>query len=240
MWDEPKVNWNMIFMGILIVGIVIMGIAMAMGHEETRTISVDGSKTVSVKPDESIIQLSVENTENTAKDASAENAKTMSNVMTALKKEGVASYEIKTISVNVYPEYDYDTSPMKITGYKAVHTIEITTDKTESIGAYLDAAVSAGANRVDNVKFTLSEGYQNQLRSQALEGAAKDAKMKAEAIARGISLSVGKAVHVQATTSYVPFFAVEAADVRKGQVPTQVQSGEIEFTVDVNIDFKIN
>jgi uncharacterized protein YggE len=152
-----------------------------------RTITVTGTATTSISPDIVILQFGVDTEAKTAQDAISANSQAMDSVITAVTSLGITKDEISTASFSIYPVYNYSvpepyTGIQKtiLTGYKASNTLFVKTSKLSLAGKIIDAAVGAGANRVDNVSFSLSPGMQQSAQNDLISKAVVDAKSKAE------------------------------------------------------------
>ena len=153
---------------------------------EEKMISVTGTATTSVEPDLLVITFGVETQESTAKQALDANSQTMTGIIDAIKLTGITEDEINTSRFNIYPVYEGYEDPITqrwkqdLTGYKVTNTITVETSKLDLAADIIDGAVTAGANRVDNVSFTLSPEKHMQLQDDLIEQAIMNAKTKAE------------------------------------------------------------
>jgi uncharacterized protein YggE len=153
---------------------------------EEKMISVTGTATTSVEPDLLVITFGVETQEITAKQALDANSQTMTGIIDAIKITGITEDEINTSRFNIYPVYEGYEDPITqrwkqdLTGYKVTNTITVETSKLDLAADIIDGAVTAGANRVDNVSFTLSPEKHLQLKDELIEQAIMNAKTKAE------------------------------------------------------------
>jgi len=152
-----------------------------------RTISVTGSATTSVLPDLVTVQFGVDTEAKTAQDAISTNSQMMNSIVSAVQNSGISKDEISTSSFSIYPVYNDSVPDPKtgihqsvLTGYRASNTLYVKTTKLSSAGSTIDAAVSAGANRVDNVSFSLSPAKQQSLQDDLLGKAVLNAKSRAE------------------------------------------------------------
>jgi len=118
-------------------------------------ISVTGTGTVTMYPDEADLLFSVQTENKSAAYAAAENGAIMNNVYASLSALGLNKSEIKTTSYSLSPAYDsYNYS--KVIGYLAVNSVEITVTGSanlSSVGDVVDAIVKAGVNQVDGISF---------------------------------------------------------------------------------------
>lgn len=140
-------------------------------------ITVTGSAFKDVEPDQVVISFGLETQALTADQATALNAETMNKVVDAVKATGITEKEISTSRFNVFP--NYDSTGRIITGYTASNIISVKTKMLDKTSMIIDASVEAGANRVENVYFTLSDEMQKQLRDQLIGDAIKDAQNRA-------------------------------------------------------------
>lgn len=151
-----------------------------------KVISVTGTATTSVEPDLLVITFGMEIQEKTAKDALSKNSAAMNSVVDAIKSLGIPEDEISTSRFNIYPVYDSYNDPktqrytQELVGYRVTNTITIETSQLDKAADIIDGAVSSGANRVDNVYFTLSPQTQLDLKDELLGQAVLNAKKKAE------------------------------------------------------------
>jgi uncharacterized protein YggE len=152
-----------------------------------RTVSVTGSATGSVAPDLVTVQFGVDTEAKTAKDVITSNSQLMNDVVSAVQNSGVTKDEISTAGFSIYPVYN-DSVPdpstgihkTELTGYRASNTLYVKTTKLSLAGSIIDDAVGAGANRVDNILFSLSPDKQQSIQDDLLAKAVLNAKSRAE------------------------------------------------------------
>ncbi|MGI9567175.1 MAG: SIMPL domain-containing protein [Nitrosopumilus sp.] len=153
---------------------------------DEKVISVTGMATTSVEPDLLVITFGVETQEITAKQALDTNSQTMTSIIEAIQLTGVTEDEINTSRFNIYPVYEGYEDPItqrwkqELTGYQVTNTVTVETANLDLAADIIDGAVTAGANRVDSVSFTLSPEKHMQLKDDLIEKAIMNAKTKAE------------------------------------------------------------
>ena len=151
-----------------------------------KVISVTGIATASVDPNQLVITFGVETQEKTAREALESNSASMTKIVDAIKSVGIAEDEISTSRINIYPVYDSYRDPQtnkytqELLGYRVTNTINVKTSQLDTAADIIDGAVAAGANRVDNVFFTLTPQKELQVKDELLEQAILNAKKKAE------------------------------------------------------------
>lgn len=152
-------------------------------NSEKKTITVNAQGVVTVAPDVAYIRLSIMEQMPTAKEASdAVNLK-MQDIFKVMEEMGVEKQDLKTLNFNLYPEYDYQSSPPSMYAYRAENRIEIKVHDMAKVGDLLAAALDAGANNVESVTYDLmdkTEAYGEAL-SLAVQAAQNKAGIMAEA-----------------------------------------------------------
>ncbi len=151
-----------------------------------RTISVTGSATTFISPDQLNVQFGVDTQSKTAQDAINANSQAMNAIVSAVENLGITQDEISTASFTISPVYN-DSNPYPVdashkpvlVGYMVSNTLLIKTTKLSLAGNIIDAAVGAGANRVDDVSFSLSPAKQQSTQDDLLNKAVLNAKDRA-------------------------------------------------------------
>ena len=151
-----------------------------------KVISVTGTATTSVEPDLLVITFGVETQEKSARNALMGNSESMTAIVDTIKALGISEDEISTSRISIYPIYDNYRDPVtekytqELIGYRVTNTISVETNQLDKAADIIDGAVSSGANRVDNVSFTLSPQKQIDVKDDLLGKAILNAKKKAE------------------------------------------------------------
>lgn len=181
--------------GIIIVLAVTVTITLAENQADAeitpfpsreKVISVTGIATTSVEPDLLVITFGVENQEESARDALIGNSNSMTSIVDTIQTLGISEDEISTSRFSIYPIYDNYRDPLteryvqELIGYRVTNTITVETSQLDKAADIIDGAVSSGANRVDNVSFTLSPEKQLDVKDDLLGKAILNAKKKAE------------------------------------------------------------
>ena len=214
------------------------------------TLSVTGTATTMVKPDKVIVSLGVETTNKTANGALAANSNVMSKVIDALTASGVKENETSTSSFSISPNYNYSQSSGStgtITGFTASNSIQIQSINTNNLPKWIDKAISAGANTVNNIDFTLSDEKLKKTKINLIRQAIEDARAKADiaASAAGLKITGVKSINLsEFGTQPSPFppspgpLAKEslAAGVTTSRL-APVISGQQQITVNVDVSF---
>ena len=156
------------------------------GPSVDQTISARGHSTAMVEPENLMITLGVSTVAETASEALAENSRIVNDVIAALSALNVSEDEISTTRINIHPEYGDVPNPVtggsswEMIGYEASNIITIATTQMDKAGEILDGAVGAGANRVDDVRFSASMETIADVRMDLIGQAVLNAREKAE------------------------------------------------------------
>lgn len=230
----------------IIIAIIVV---LAITNPFTKnTINVEGTATIDAMPNLVGIYFNIETSGDTTAEASEANSEIVDELTNSLIALGLQEDEIITQNYNVYQDYDWINGQRREKGYKATHSIkvELSTEETEKIGQVIDAGTQAGAG-VNYVNFELTPELQNQYKAQAMQLAAQDAQMKAEAIATGLNKKVGRLVSVSTSNfGYSPWSIYSSAgmDIAEEAVEakvatTNIQPGEQEIYGQITAIFKL-
>ena len=223
--------WIVGIAALLVVVVPYAGVLLPSGAHSSSTttdnggITVSGDGMVSVVPDRAEFTFGVHTESATAAAALGANGALMSKVIDAIGKAGVGKGDIQTSQVSLSPQTSADGK--RVTGYAADNSVTVTVKDLGSAGAVVDAAVAAGANQVSGPDLTSSD--QSKLYLQALKLAMDDAKAKAQAIADGGGVKLGKVTTAVEGGSSSP---VQTAVAGK-ETPISPGTSQIEATVTV-------
>ena len=157
-------------------------------------LSVIGTATTIEKPDKVIVSLGVETTNKTANIALTANSNIMNKVIDVLKTTGVRENETSTSSFNISPNYNYSQSSGNtgriIVGFTVSNSIQIESPNTQNVSKWIDTAIAAGANIINNIDFTLSDKKLQDIKTSLIKKAIADARTKADITASAAGLKV--------------------------------------------------
>ena len=160
-----------------------------------RSLTVTGESTVTAKSDMATIHLSVETSPLNVKAAVRENANTMTAVCHAVIPSGADASKIETSNYQVYPQNTYDDKGrVKNTKYSCTNSMNVEVSRLDKTGDIMDAAVAAGANRIDSIDFSVKNPQ--IYKDQALREATADALRKANIMAAALGRSVVNVISV--------------------------------------------
>jgi uncharacterized protein YggE len=198
-------------------------------------ITVTGTGQATAPADLLRLTLSVGQDAPDVADAVAQVAEKTAAVMAALQAEGVGADDVATSSVSVHPQYG---ESMTVTGYRASHSMAVTTRDLTGFGRLLNAAVAAVGNSLglDFLQFDVAD--KAALVDKARQLAFKQAQQKA---AQLTGQSIGGIAAVGESQGYVPLreMSAKAVSLGGGFAPDMgVSPGE--QTVDVTLEVRWN
>ncbi|MBI5065559.1 SIMPL domain-containing protein [Candidatus Woesearchaeota archaeon] len=237
-------------LGLFVVLLLLSACAPASvvvsdGRVLDNIISVSGNAEMKIKPDQAEISMSIVTKAESAKIAQDRNAEATQKVYQALKKY-VNKEEISTENYNLYRESKWDEKTQEYLegDYVLTHSLKIVVKKLDNVGSILDEVVAGGANRLDGLQYTLSDQKELETKQSALSLAAKNAKEKAEILAKSLDVSVGKVKNIQETNYIVtPYYenrvyAMDAMGAAPKAMP-EPSPKDVTVTTNVQVEFKI-
>jgi uncharacterized protein YggE len=189
-----------------------------------------------------------------------ENTQKINRATEFVKSEGVEAKDIKTENYSMEPRYQYfncnpvilrgsegesvprPCPPPEIVGYTITQTVLVKVRDFSKIGALLAGVVSAGANSVSQLSFTIDDpaGLESEARGKAIQ----QAREKAEAVARAGGFKLGRILSIHEGGGFPVYRALEAkggdfgGEVVSLPAPA-IEPGSQEIRVAVSITFEI-
>lgn len=163
-----------------------------------RTIAVNGSATVYVVPDVTVVTFGVENFDSQLASAIAQNRTSAASLVKAVKGLGIDEKNISTDNLEVQIEYAYDNGRVKGTqGYRVKRTYMVKLADARQLERVVEVGLDSGANQLMGIDFQTSdlEKYRDEARVQAVT----QAKEKALLMARELGVKVGRPMNIQET-----------------------------------------
>lgn len=227
------------------------GATMVRADTPPNGITVNGSGTAELPPDEAKVSGSVQTEAATSADALNQNSTTLQAVIAAAQGLGFASSDITTQGLSIYPVFSQTnassnggvTPPPTVVGYRATNGITVTVKDLTQVGGLIQTMVGAGINEFNGVSYQLQNP--EQLRVTALQTAIGDAQAQAQAAAASMGVQLGGILNFteQSTSAPVPRVAAQATfvgtSVAAPAPPPPVQPGPLSGTANVTITYAI-
>ena len=202
------------------------------------TITVSASGKITVVPDVARVTLGVTVTKSTVKAVRQAGAKSMTDIIAALKALGIAEADIQTTNLSLYPQYGSGSAP-KVVGYQISEQIQVTVRDLDKAGDVIDSATAKGATDVQGISFELADPIkaQNDARAAAVEAA----RVSAQAMASAGKVSLGAVVSItDATQPWPIYYGYGGMKSPAADLATPVQPGTQDLNATVTVVFAIS
>jgi uncharacterized protein YggE len=205
-----------------------------------RYVTVNAEGIVQVTPDAVRINASVSLVAGTSALALSKTSTAAAKVRAALVAKKIATKDIKTTSISVYPEYNYtqDKGSVQI-GYRASQSFEVIVRNAASAGAVVDDVVAAAGDDVQIQGATPFVLDSAKATASARAAAVANARAKAKSYAELLDVKLGKVTYLvenSSPVSYTPLMGVaKAAD----SGATEIDLGNQDVTVSITIRWSL-
>jgi len=219
--------------------------------EESGSISVVGSGTVSAVPDTAQLSVTVSEKAETTKEAQNRVNRKISRIKEVLTDEGIEMRNISTSSIRFANDYVWNdrTRRNEIVGQIVSQTLTIKFEDFDSsptqLPTVLDILGEGDGLEIGNLGFSISETHEYYQEARRL--AFEKARQKAEELASLAGLKLGKAISIRENTAGInPYNGYGMVQRNKGlmeaegPVPTEIPGGEISINYDISVIFETN
>lgn len=204
---------------------------------------VTGVGEVITAPDRVRVSFSADSRSADRETASLQVRDLAASIRQALVNVGVPEERLKTTETSLGPVFDYGNNQNvpRIVGYTGSTTVEVTVDDANIAAAAIDAATQAGATRVSNPMYEISDpaGAEKEARIKAMN----NAKEKADTLAEVGGFGVGQVITVSESGGsqggYAPMMMMRADMAEASAAPTQIDTGQQTVSVSVSVTYEI-
>ena len=214
--------------------------AAPQGTFDTSEIQITGQASRSVAPSYAILTLGITSQNTNINAAKSNNDRIMSDLISRLANLGVDKKDIFTSNISINPTSDYQEGKRINTGYNVSNHVTVKINNLDNVGKVVDAAVSAGANDINNLSFQndVSQQLSDSLTTEAIQ----NGRLKAEVIAAALGRTLGpvKTVSISTTeTSSMDSGYYRNAVMLKAalETATPVEKGSLVVSQDANITY---
>ena len=161
---------------------------------EPPSIIVHGDGEVFATPDLATVRLGAEAQESEAATAQSAVNKVISAALKNIEELGVPKRSIKTTRMDLSPVYSprqpgKEAEAPRIVAYRVSSGLQVAVQDLSKVGNVIDAAMTAGVNRMEGISFSLQDDQKERV--AALRLAVADARTKAIAIANALDVKLG-------------------------------------------------
>ncbi len=171
----------------------LVGVNPVLAQEIMRTLTVTGQGEVEIPTTITQVRLGVEVKGETATQVQQEVAQRTTAVVNLLRSRSVEKLE--TTGVNLRPEYNYNNQQRDLIGYVGSNIVSFRL-ATAQTGDLIDAAVNAGATRIDSINFIASDTAISTAKQEALREATEDAQKQADTVLGMLNLTRQEIVNI--------------------------------------------
>ena len=204
-------------------------------------ISVSGYGFVELPPDTARLSVGVRMVEPTLADAADEVNRQATDIVNAIKAEGIAARDIQTSSytVSIVRDRTEGGDPNRVVGYEVSNQVNVVIRDVDAVSALLDAAITAGANEIRQLQFYVEDLEPHRLEAHAL--AIEDATKKAARMAEAAGLELGPVVAISDGTIVVPtqVYVGAQAGGRGGGGGAPIESGTVSVSANAVMTFEL-
>jgi uncharacterized protein YggE len=208
---------------------------------QVRVIEVNGDGEAHATPDVANLSFEIEIHAPTAEQAAAKNATLADKVMSVLKSRVGEKGKVQTGGYSLNPDYSQRPGHEQpvIIGYNAQNSITVETPDLKGVGALIDAAVAAGANRINYLNFSLKDDA--KARADAIAIASRSAQTQAQALAAALGVKLKRIIKATTVAQVRPFpMPMERMGVAMAaQAATPVEPGQVSVPAMVTLTYEI-
>ena len=198
--------------------------AAATPYASPRTITVSGSASVMVVPDEVTLTLGVETSDPQMAVAKASNDEIVARVLDVTRGMGIDPKYVQTDYMSIEPRYQDNYTQRAFLGYWVRKNVVVTLKDITKFEVLLTKCLEAGANYVQGIDFRTTELRRHRDRARSL--AIQAAQEKAAAMAKDAGQEVGQplTIHEDYTRWYSPWSSWWGSGASRGATQNVVQS----------------
>ncbi|MGW7412584.1 SIMPL domain-containing protein, partial [Streptomyces sp. NPDC054863] len=204
------------------------------------TVTVTGSGAATAAPDLAIVNVGVEATRPTAKQALAAQSAAAKALLAAVKAQGVADRDVRTESLSLNAVHSYENGVAKLTGYQASQSFSVKVRALSRTGAVIQAAMDAAgeAGRISGVTFDVADPA--ALRAVARKAAFEDARSKAAQHARLSGRELGRLISIVESDAGRPTPVDVPPGAAADEPSVPVAPGQIQDEVTVTAVYELD
>lgn len=227
---------TMMTAAICLAGSTVVAVAE---NAAPRMITVQGEGQVSVVPDMAQVGIGVETRAANAADAMAGTSEKMAALMAVATEAGVEARDQQTSNLNLRTDLRHTNNgqPPQVMGYIATNMLTIRLRDLDSAPQILDQLISAGANQLHGVQFTVQDPKPHL--DEARQLAVADAMAKAALYAQAAGVETGDILRIEEPQSggggVYPMARMEMA--ASAGVP--MAAGEQNISASINLVIEI-
>ncbi|MBC6719547.1 SIMPL domain-containing protein [Treponema sp. Marseille-Q4130] len=230
------------FIKIIIAAVVLFSSLscslVKKAEASSRTITVTGRGVSEAEPDKASVVVSVVTQEWVAKTAADRNSEIMTRVRAALVASGVNANDITTTNYSIYRQESWDGGRQSVGRYRVRNEMKIVVHNTALVSDVIDTAISAGANELTSLTFTVADD--TALIREARTLAVRQAQETAALLAGASGCKIGEAITITEESGGGGISMMNYAPAAMStRAATPISSGKIEVSSTVTITYAL-
>jgi uncharacterized protein YggE len=240
---RQKRTWVLLAVVLLLTAIIVPTsyaevTTPAPAAQTIKTMEITGTGRVSYSYDTAQVTLGVSELADSPSAAFKAMTEKITKVVASASAKGIMDANLKTGNLSLYQETEWKDGVQTIRGYRATNTVTIKVKDLTQVASIMEMAVTAGANQVQGVTFSLADP--SVLEGQAIDAAIDNARAQADRAAKKLGTSVKGVQKVTVMNQSGPIgpMYMKGMDYSTGSSPA-VYSGSGEYNVSVAIVYEI-
>ncbi|MDX9731457.1 MAG: SIMPL domain-containing protein [Bdellovibrionales bacterium] len=190
---------NQLILALFVFTAVHMHSVMAFGQNQG--VTVTGVCLRTTEPDRGSVTVSASVLEKESSVAMRKGTKIYEDVRKAVIDLKLKNAELQTSGISLNPETEWQNGRSTTRGYRARLSLTISTSELARIGEVVKVSSEKGAKEVSSMEQTLSPEKMKKEYEACLDEAVKNARSKADAIAKAAGSRVGRLLEASETIS---------------------------------------
>jgi uncharacterized protein YggE len=186
------------------------------------------------------VSITAESRGKTPREAQQLNANAMSAVQQKLKAAGFSGDAVRTMQLDLQPQFDYANGKQTLREYVARNTIEVRVEPIDRLGEVTDMSVGAGATTISGIRFEVKD--RKVVENKALQEAVTQARGRADAMAQASNRAIDRIIRIEDQPQEVqpprPMMAMARAEAAP-QAMTPIAPGVVEIHARVVLTAKM-
>lgn len=186
--------------------LLFTGFAQLTLAADSRTLIVNGDCQRRVSQDRVSVTISAEFLESNATTASSKATQQYNQLRDKIKKLNLKDAEFSTSEYSLNEDFEWIKNIQKSKGFRARQSLTVETSDLNKIGEALKIAQELGIKRVSGLNTFVSQELFKSEREACLEEAFKNAKSKADRLAKVSNSKVGPVIEMNESGTQTPEF----------------------------------
>lgn len=228
--------------GVFVKYLILIFIAVPTFANPTRSVMVSGDCQRKVGQDRVAVTMTAEFVDANPTSASTKATQQYNQLRDKIKKLNLKDAEISTTEYSLNEEFEWIKNTQKSKGHRARQSLQVETSDRARVGEVLKIAQELGIKRVGGLNTFVSDELRKSEKEACLEEAFKNAKSKAERLAKASGTKIGNVIEMnESGRAPAPDFpryktarAMESSDAVAGAAPSiDTRSETIQVSLQV-------